>query len=84
MSERLFPDYHTEEKPILEGQFGIGKSKKTPNQNVTQPELTRKNIIYFGHESWNLMLNMMLGIRKAIKSHFYKYNPHTQFSGEDL
>lgn len=29
----------------------------------------RKNLsIYFGHENWNLVLNMMIGIRKAIKS----------------
>ena len=24
--------------------------------------------MYFGHENWNLVLNMMVGIRKAIKN----------------
>lgn len=34
-----------------------------------QDEGVRKNLsIYFGHENWNLVLNMMIGIRKAIKS----------------
>ena len=29
----------------------------------------RKNLsIYFGHENWSIVLNMMLGIRKAITS----------------
>ncbi|CAD8151009.1 unnamed protein product [Paramecium pentaurelia] len=38
-------------------------------QQQQQQENVRKNLsIYFGHENWNLVLNMMIGIRKAIKS----------------
>lgn len=36
---------------------------------VIQQDDVRKNLsIYFGHENWNLVLNMMIGIRKAIKN----------------
>ena len=52
--------------------------------NITEPEMNRQNIIYFGHENWNLMLNMMLGIRKALKSHFYIYDKQVKFNEEDL
>ena len=58
------------------------RSKKKTNVNITEPE-KRKNIIYFGHEDWNLMLNMMLGIRKVLKSHFYKFDPKEEFTEED-
>ena len=36
---------------------------------ATNNETIRKNMnVYFGHENWNLVLNMMIGIRTAIKS----------------
>lgn len=30
------------------------------------------------------MLNMMLGVRRSLKSHFYKFGPVVTFSEEDL
>jgi hypothetical protein len=39
----------------------IEDEKKKSIINITKPSLARRNIIHFGHESWNLMLNMMLG-----------------------
>lgn len=30
------------------------------------------------------MLNMMLGIRKSLKSHFYKFDQNVDFTEEDL
>ena len=34
----------------------------------------KKNVvIYFGHENWNLVLNLMVGLRKSIKS-LYELN----------
>jgi len=38
----------------------------------TEKEKTKKkkqrNLVFFGHESWNLVLNIMLGIQKAVRS----------------
>ena len=30
-------------------------------------KIKRNLSIYFGHENWNLVLNMMIGIRKSVK-----------------
>jgi hypothetical protein len=58
---------------------------------MTKPSQARRNIIHFGHESWNLMLNMMLGtsslflgVRRSLKSHYYKFSPVIAFNEEDL
>lgn len=62
----------------------IEEEKKRALLNVTEPSKKRINIVYFGHENWNLMLNMMLGLRKSLKSHFYVYDEKVKFSHEDL
>ena len=28
----------------------------------------RKMTVYFGHENWNVVLNIMVGLRKSVKS----------------
>ena len=56
----------------------FGTIKLTQNHRVSvlnmpnkKRDEAKKNIsIYFGHENWNLMLNMMIGIRTAVKSLF--------------
>ena len=36
---------------------------------TNQTKSVRKNIqVFFGHENWNLVMNMMIGIRNTIKS----------------
>lgn len=67
-----------QKQPAMEQSSVIKKSKLPPsspislNQTLVEgPESASggKTIsIYFGHENWNLVLNMMIGIRKAIKS----------------
>jgi 1-phosphatidylinositol-4-phosphate 5-kinase len=37
-------------------------------EHVKQDEVKHNISVYFGHENWNLILNMMIGMRKAIKS----------------
>ena len=48
----------------------FGSPDRSSSQfGIIQQEGVRKNLsIYFGHENWNLVLNMMIGIRKAIKT----------------
>ena len=42
--------------------------------NKTHPSRgKRQNMVYFGHPNWNLMLNVMLGIRKSLKEHYFIY-----------
>jgi 1-phosphatidylinositol-4-phosphate 5-kinase len=62
----------------------LEEEKKRSVMNMTRPSQTRRSIIYFGHESWNLMLNMMLGVRRSLKSHYYKFGSVVAFSEEDL
>jgi hypothetical protein len=49
----------------------------TSNKKLEEPEPVeekkkkKKNVtVYFGHENWNLVLNLMVGLRKSIKSLF--------------
>lgn len=40
--------------------------------NKRKNDKIRKNIsIYFGHENWNLVLNLMIGIRTSLKKLLY-------------
>lgn len=67
--------------PATNNQNSILKRQKTRHmrsmtqneeeldEKVVHEEGVRKNLsIYFGHENWNLVLNMMIGIRKAVKN----------------
>lgn len=81
ISANLFPQYQTESPENYHSQ---AKGKKKILVNKTEPDKVLRKIIYFGHENWNIMLNMMLGIRKSIKSHFYKFDQNVDFTEEDL
>ena len=55
-------------------RFGMHK-KKNAISNIHKPlstkhhhKIKKKNLVFFGHQSWNLVLNMMLGLQKAVKS----------------
>lgn len=42
--------------------------RNLPNANKCFKEEILKNLsVYFGHENWNLVLNMMIGIRATVK-----------------
>jgi hypothetical protein len=49
-----------------------GGSVRTTRKNIlkgTNSKGVRKNFsVYFGHENWNLVMNMMIGIRTALKN----------------
>jgi hypothetical protein len=77
MSLSLFPQYHHENGY---SQLNTARGKKKALINKNEPDKGRKKIIYFGHENWNIMLNMMLGIRKSLKSHFYKFDADVDFT----
>lgn len=81
ISASLFPQYQSESEGL---QMQTARGKKKAMLNKTEPDKVRKKIIYFGHENWNIMLNMMLGVRKSLKSHFYKFDKDVDFSSEDL
>lgn len=42
-----------------------------------RPAEKQKMTVYFGHENWNLVLNIMVGLRKSIKA-LYELNTHLQ------
>ena len=54
--------YHNEEEKRKAGE-GLKKKK-----NV---------MVYFGHENWNLVLNLMVGLRKSIRS-LYELNNYIE------
>lgn len=46
-------------------------ARNIPNANKIQKEEIHKNLqVYFGHENWNLVLNMMIGVRAMVKKIF--------------
>ena len=60
---------------VSEYKRNMSSNFESPDRSSSSPfgiikqEGVRKNLsIYFGHENWNLVLNMMIGIRKAIKT----------------
>lgn len=52
--------------------FDIDDSKKNK-----QPQPAEKMTVYFGHENWNLVLNIMVGLRQSIKA-LYELNSSLQ------
>lgn len=52
--------------------FDIDDSKKNK-----QPQPAQKMTVYFGHENWNLVLNIMVGLRQSIKA-LYELNSSLQ------
>jgi len=46
------------------------KLKEVTTQNIhkTKARAKKGNFVSFGHQNWNLVLNMMLGIQKAVNS----------------
>lgn len=82
ISQKLFPQYHNE--PTFNSIPQTSRGKKTIITNLPEPNKGKKKVIYFGHENWNIMLNMMLGIRKSLKSHFYKFDSSIEFTEEDI
>jgi 1-phosphatidylinositol-4-phosphate 5-kinase len=80
LSQKLFPQYHQSE-----GVAGWSRRPTHVKKKVVgKVSSEQKKVIYFGHENWNILLNMMLGIRKSIKSHFYQLDEDSQFTEEDL
>ena len=58
----------TVEKPI---NLRRSTARNIPNANIILREEINKNLqVYFGHENWNLVLNMMIGVRAMIKKIF--------------
>lgn len=48
--------------------------RNMPSVSKKKKEGQKKNMsVYFGHENWNLVLNMMIGVRTSIKS-IYEIN----------
>ena len=46
-----------------------GDQRHTTNVALMEGKEHRKNIsVFFGHENWNLVLNMMIGLRTSIKN----------------
>jgi hypothetical protein len=60
--------------------MGGARNKKKSQVKIVETVNKKKKVIYFGHENWNIMLNMMLGIRKSLKSHLEKYHSEVVFT----
>ncbi len=43
-------------------------SLKERRETLTNRQREQTNVIYLGHQNWNLILNMMIGVRKATKA----------------
>lgn len=47
----------------------INKTKRKTDRSPTQSNNNQnKTVVFLGHQNWNLVLNMMLGIQMAVKS----------------
>jgi len=77
--QQNLPENEIEIDQVLQKQrmvpkFGMVSPQKHSKNNIHRPltikrkKVKKKNLVFFGHQSWNLVLNMMLGLQKAIKS----------------
>lgn len=58
-------------------------ARNIPNANKIHKEEINKNLqVYFGHENWNLVLNMMIGVRATIKKIFSLKNNENNMEKE--
>lgn len=70
-----------EEDKNIEDEFKEKEIRKTVRNNIPKGKVKNKvlknrkstavksmNIVYFGHENFNLVFNIMLGVKKAIDS----------------
>ncbi|OMJ67959.1 hypothetical protein SteCoe_34100 [Stentor coeruleus] len=62
LKEKGAYDYHENED---EQEFRRTWTKSIPRKTVA---LKKNDVIYWGDDDWNLILNMMLGIQKSVKS----------------
>lgn len=52
--------------------------KESRVKEEEKKETKKKNIlVYFGHKNWNLVLNLMVGLRKSIRS-LYELNSYLE------
>jgi 1-phosphatidylinositol-4-phosphate 5-kinase len=53
----------------LENRIKLNSLKRRATMKYVNKKQQNKNIsVYFGHPNWNLILNMMIGMRKSLKS----------------
>lgn len=59
-----------EGKKVSKNQIGTRRStvKNMPRKSLKAKGAKKNMGIYFGHENWNLVLNMLIGIRTSVKS----------------
>jgi 1-phosphatidylinositol-4-phosphate 5-kinase len=50
----------------------------------TAKRASTKSFVHWGDENWNLILNMMLGIQKGVRSAAATFNPHADLSDLDF
>ena len=57
-------------KKMSKNQIGTRRStvRNMPRKSLKEKDAKKNMGIYFGHENWNLVLNMMIGIRTSVKS----------------
>ena len=66
LKEKGVLDEEEEGEGEADGNFRRTWTMSIPRQ---KPEVVKKNdVIYWGDEDWNLVLNMMLGIQKSVKA----------------
>ena len=58
--ERLNEKYFSKQSNLKKETIG--------NIHVHRPKTTEGNMIFFGDDNWNLVLNMMIGIQMAVRS----------------
>ena len=50
-------------------------NNKSQDEEEEKAKKKKKNVqVYFGHPNWNLVLNLMVGLRKSIRE---LYDPHS-------
>ena len=57
---------------------------KGSNRIQKPKDLSGKNNVYWGDESWNMVLNLMLGIQKSVKRTAATLDPRQALSVEDF
>ena len=58
-------------------KLNLFNKQQDKDKNEIGEKNKKKMMVYFGHENWNLVLNIMVGLRKSIKA-LYQLNSYLE------
>jgi 1-phosphatidylinositol-4-phosphate 5-kinase len=79
LKSQVKTNYQPPESPHLHAEHNVPKSVGTNPKFVT-----KQDFVHWGDENWNLVLNMMLGIQKAVKCAAANFNPLVELADQDF